>query len=275
MRYLCGISHRALLLSLASGYFCAYAQAPAPVTQLTDAQEEEFLLKAKIVSTRPAQKGVTQTLRATMTDGTLTHEASIQRIEETKYNVQMGQTTEPRFRDSWKYNLAAYKLDRLLGIGMIPPTVDRSFQGDHASFTWWVEDVVMDDVQRQSKKIQAPDANYWNQQMSMVNVFDQLIYNADRNRENLLIDKNWRLWMIDHSRAFRPYTSLENEKKLSSCDANLLEKLRQLDQPTLKKLIGPFVEEMSIRGMMARRDKIVKVFEKKGPSALFRFQPRP
>ncbi len=270
-----GISRRALLISIASGSFCAFAQTPSPVTQLTDAQKEEFLLNAKIVSTTAAPKGVTQTLRATLTDGTITHEASIQRIDETRYNFQVGLRSEPRFRDSWKYNLAAYKLDRLLGIDMIPPSVERRYQGGQASFTWWVEDVFMDEAQRRSKKTQPPDANYWNQQYAIVNVFDQLIYNIDRTQENLLIDKNWRLWMIDHSRAFRPSTALDDEKKLTTCDASLLEKLKQLDEPTVKKLIGPYVEDFSIKGMMARRDKIVKVFEKKGPSALFTFQRRP
>jgi len=39
--------------------------------------------------------------------------------------------------------------------------------------------------------------------MWVVRLFDQLIYNTDRNLGNLLIDKSWRLWMIDHTRAFK------------------------------------------------------------------------
>ena len=36
--------------------------------------------------------------------------------------------TEFNFRDSWRYNVAAYRLDRLLELGMIPPSVERNYQ---------------------------------------------------------------------------------------------------------------------------------------------------
>ena len=39
--------------------------------------------------------------------------------------------------------------------------------------------------------------------MSLVRVFDQLIGNIDRNVGNLLITSDWRIWAIDHTRAFR------------------------------------------------------------------------
>jgi hypothetical protein len=261
---------RRLLTFLAAGFLTISAQsAPAPTAGLTHAQKEEFLLKAKIVTAKPAAKGITTTLRATLSDGQLTHDASIQRIDDTKHNYETNMGTEMVFRDSWKFNVAAYKLDRLLGLNMIPATVERVYQGTHGSFTWWVDDVLMDEEQRQAKKQQSPDQNSWNIQMNIVNVFDQLIYNTDRNMGNLLIDKNWQIWMIDHTRAFRTNTNLMNAKVLASCDSALLEKLKQLDEATLKKEIGAYTGSMEIKGLLARRDKIVKIFEQKGPSAIY------
>ena len=221
-------------------------------------------------------KGITNTVRATLSDGQLTHDASIQRIDETKRNIETNMGTELMFRDSWKFNVAAYKLDRLLGLNMIPATVDRSYQGSHGAFTWWVDDVLMDEGERQSKKQQPPNKQAWDDQMSIVNVFDQLIYNIDRNTGNLLYDKDWRLWMIDHTRAFRSNTDLMDAKVLTRCDSALLEKMKQLDAATLRKEIGRYdVGDLQIKGLLARRDKIVKIFEQKGPSALYTMPRRP
>jgi hypothetical protein len=266
---------RRLPTFLAAGFLTIFAQSASAPAGLTHAQKEEFLLKAKVVSVKPAAKGITNTVRATLSDGQLTHDVSIQRIDETSHNFETNMGMERIFRDSWEFNVAAYKLDRLLGLNMIPATVERTYQGSHAAFTWWVDDVMMDEGERQSKKLQSPDKQTWSDQMAIVNVFDQLIYNIDRNVGNLLYDKNWQLWMIDHTRAFRSNPDLMDAKVLKRCDSALLEKMKQLDAATLKKEIGAYdVGSDQIKGLLARRDKIVKIFDQKGPSALYT-TPRP
>jgi hypothetical protein len=276
MRYhFCAISRRALPL-FAFGVLAISALSQTAPPALTHAQKEEFLAKAKIVSAKPAAKGVTDTMRATLSDGTIKHDASIQRIDETKHNIPGPYGTELLFRDSWQYNVAAYKLDRLLGLNMIPATVSRKYEGSSAAFTWWVDDVAMDEGQRQAKKAQPPDKDLYDEEMATVNVFDQLIYNIDRNVGNLLYDKDWQMWMIDHTRAFRMSTDLMDAKMLTRCDSQMLEKMKQLDAATLKKEIGQYdVGDSQIKGLLARRDKIVKIFEAKGPSALFTMPRRP
>jgi hypothetical protein len=272
------ISRRRLLGSLAAGSLQLLVHAGAAraaETQLTRAQKEEFLLKAKIVKTQSAPKGITETIRATLEDGTLTHEASIQVIDEYKTKFDSPRGTEMNFKDTWKFNLAAYKLDRLLGLNMVPVTVERRYRGAPGSFTWWVDDVLMDEVDRTKKKIEAPDAKNWNNQMHCVRVFDQLIFNVDRNLQNLLIDKDWQIWMIDHSRSFRMLTSLREAKNLQRCDQDLLEKLKQLNDATLKKELGTYLSTAEIKGLLARRDRIVKTFEDLGPSVLYTSPRRP
>jgi hypothetical protein len=227
--------------------------------KLTYEQMEKFLETAQIVKIKELGTGVTHSRRATLTDGTITHDAHVQSIDESKTKFEGDRGTEMNFVDTWKYNIAAYRLARVLGLDMIPVSVERKIAGTPCAVTWWIDGSMME-VDRVKKHLSAPDKDSWNQQMYVVRVFDQLIYNTDRNLQNLLIDPTWQLWMIDHTRAFRFHTSLENQKNLVQCDRHLLEKLRALDTDSLDSL-KPYINNMSIKGLLARRDKIVQFFD--------------
>jgi len=248
----------------------ARAQQPlaAGPTAMSDTDIEQFLLKARVVKTKSASKGITGSLRATLTDGTLTHDAHIQMVHEEKSTFQSNAGVELNFRDTWEYNVAGYRLDRLIGLNMVPVSVPRRWERNEASFTWWVDDVLMDEGDRLKKKLGAPDVELWNEQMQLVRVFDQLIYNTDRNVGNLLITKNWRIWAIDHTRAFRRYTTLKSAANLTRCDRQVLERLKTLDRPTLERTMTPYVGEFELKGLLARRDAIVAFFDAH-PSAIF------
>jgi hypothetical protein len=103
------------------------------------------------------------------------------------------------------------------------------------------------------------------------------VYDTDRNLGNVLISEDWHLWMIDFSRAFRFYTTLENPKNLVRCDRQLLQKLRQLDAAEVEKKTKNWLRDPEIKGVMARRDKIVALFEdliaKKGELAVLYDSP--
>ena len=264
----------ALLLSSATslaGQPQATTQAPA----LTLAEQEQFLLKAKVVRTKGVSTGVTGTLRATLTDGRITHDASIQTIDEYKQKFESNRGTEFNFRDTWRYNVAAYRLDRLLDLGMIPPSVQRSHSGKDASFTWWVDDVLMDETKRLKQKLEAPDAARWNEQMWHVRMFDQLIYNVDRNLGNLLIDTDWRIWMIDHSRAFRLMEMPKAPGNLSKCDRKVVEKLKALDKATLTQTMKDYLSPQEITALLKRRDFIVQWYESRNGLFDWERPPRP
>ena len=233
---------------------------------LTWQQKEDFLTKAKITNVKDAAKGVTGTSRVTLSNGTITHDASVQTIDDYKTNF----LNEVGFKDTYKFNIAGWRLARLLGIDdMIPPSVKRTFDGKSAAFTWWVDNVMMDETERRAKNATAPDLEAWNEEMNVMWVFDSLIYNMDRNQTNMLIDKDWHLWLIDHSRAFRSHKTLKDQSVLKSCDRGMLAKMKTLDEATLTKEIGKEVSKDEIRGLLARRDLIVKLFEEKGESALY------
>ena len=100
----------------------APAASPAP---LPDADVEQFLLKGRLGKTRAAGKGITGSLRRTMTSESLTHDVHIQTIDESKREFRGDQGTEFNFRDYWGFNIAGYKIDRLLGLDMVPVSVER------------------------------------------------------------------------------------------------------------------------------------------------------
>lgn len=229
--------------------------------RLTPEEQEQFLRTAKIVRTKSTSKGITGSMRVTMSDGKITHDAHVQTIDESKAEFKTDRGVELNFRDSYKYNIAAYRLGRLLGLDNIPVSIERKVGGKTAAVTWWVDDVLMDEESRHKKKMDAPDPEHWNQQMYRVRVFDQLIYNVDRNLGNLLILKNWDLEMIDHTRSFRLSKTLQNVKNLTKCDRDLLTRLKALDESTLVKQLRPWCTKTEIQAVLARRDAIVDYFE--------------
>ena len=233
---------------------------------LTWQEKEEFLLKAKITKVQETKKGVTGVHVVTLSDGTLTHDAKVQTIDDNK-QFYLG---EVGFKDTYKFNVAAWRLARLLGLDdMIAPSVKRSFQGKAASFDWWIEDIVMDEQDRKARNLQPPDADAWQRELNIMQVFDQLIYNMDRNQTNILIDQGWHIWMIDHGRAFRLHKTLKDAAVLKAIDRDLLTKMKTLDEPALTREFGRDVTREEVRGLLARRDLIVKFFEGKGPGVLF------
>jgi hypothetical protein len=259
--------HIAAVLILAVPAMCAD-------TALTLEQKEQFLSMAKVAKVRGAKKGIAQTVRATLTDGAMTHDASIQRIEQEKARFETDKGTEINFRDSWQFNIAAYKLGRLLGLqDMIPPSIERPHEGRKGAWTWWVENVAMDETERAKKKLNDPDKDHWARQYQIMKVFDQLICNMDRNQQNILYDKEWKLWMIDHTRAFRIRTAVPDGKSLTRCDRELLTRMKALNTKALTDCIGKYVRPSEIKGLLARRDQIVAHFEKLGPKAMYDFLP--
>jgi hypothetical protein len=248
--------------------------ASPPARRLSDADAEQFLTVARVVRTHSASKGVTNSLRATLTDGTLTHDAHIQTIDESKPQFQGTQGTEFNFKDSWAFNVAAYRLDRLIGMDMVPVTVSRRYNTSQASFTWWIDDVMMDEGDRLKKKMSPPVPDLWNRQMQMVRLFDQLIYNVDRNLGNLVITRDWLLWPIDHTRAFRTATTLKTPGNVTRCDRRVFGRLKELSRDALKKATGEFLQNWEIDAVLKRRDAIVAIIESRGAAGLFDLPPR-
>jgi hypothetical protein len=241
---------------------CQFFAVSADEPTLTKEQIKQFLLTAKVIDSRPASKGITHTLRLTLSDGTVTHDADFQPIDEHKPVKQLSQGTELNFVDSYKYNIAAYALAELIGMDdMLPVYVERKWKGETGSLSWWLP-VKMDEAERHKQKLSAPDADAWNNQMYKIRVFDQLVSDSDPNLTNVLIGENWQIWRADFSRAFRLNKDVRAPKDLVRCDRQLLEKLKALDGNALTEKTKNYLTKDEVKAVMARRDKIVAQFQK-------------
>src|ERR1700693_4940804 len=154
---------RRLILAAAAcligGLFAVAGDEP----NLSKEQIKQFLVTAKVVKSHESKKGITHTSRLTLSDGTITHDASFQPIDEHKREKKFSNgAVELNFVDSYKYNIAAYALAELIGMDdMLPVYVERKYEGQEGSLSWWLP-VKMDEAERYKQKIKAPDVDAWN-----------------------------------------------------------------------------------------------------------------
>lgn len=249
-------------VAVIAGVLLPVLAARADDAPLTKDQIKDFLQTAKVINSKGAKKGITNTTRLTLSNGTITHDASFQSVDEHKDQMEFATgAKELRFVDSYKYNIAAYRLAELLGIDyMLPVYVERKVNGQIGSLSWWLP-VKMDDSERMHKKIDPPDPEQWNNQMYRIRVFDQLIYDTDPNLTNILIGEDWTLWRIDFSRAFRTYSNLTSTKDLVKCDRQLFERLKALKGDELAVQTKGYLTKDEVKAVIQRRDKIVAHFQ--------------
>jgi len=248
---------------------------PAPA--LTCNEIETFLKTAKIGRQREIPIGVTVPLRATLDSGTLRHDAAIQTadIREASYTTARG--TELNFRDTWKFNVAGYELAKMLELNMVPPYVERRVNGGPASMSWWVNDTMMEQ-DRVQKKLVPPDVARWNDETQAGRLFRELIGDYDFNMTNTLITKDWRVWLIDFTRAFRLTKTLQFPNEVTRIDRKLQANLRALNRETLQGKLGAWLSKGEIDALIARRDVLAAILDKqiaaKGEAAVLYDLPR-
>ena len=252
-----------LVLALAACIACTCLAAAAEEKTFTKEQMKQFLLNAKVVASKHTSKGITSPWRLTLSDGTVTHDASFQSVDERKAKMEFEDGhIEMNFADSYKFNIAAYALAEMLGIDDIMPVyIERKWNGNLGSLSWWLA-VKMDEGERKKQKLSAPNVDAWNKHMYRIRVFDALVYDTDANLTNVLIDEDWKPWRVDFSRAFRVFKELKNPKDLVQCDRLLFEKLRTLDGNEFAQKTRNYLTKDEQQAVMARRDKIVAYFRK-------------
>jgi hypothetical protein len=234
------------------------AQEPSGLP-LSGEAAETFLRTADVVGKRALGRGITRSEQYKLSDGTRRLKAVWKTVDVFRRGVTRFQDGRfiVDFADSWKHEVAAYELDKLLELHLVPPTVERTFGRTTGSLQMWVEGA-MTEADRKRAKTEPPDPRAWNAQAHKVRLLHQLTFNTDsHNVRNLLVDRAFRLYVIDASRAFAVYGELPSEKELTRFSRSVLEALKTLDRPTLDARLGRWLDGPQIAAVLVRRDKIL------------------
>jgi hypothetical protein len=250
----------------------AAVQAPRLLAQFTAEelalreQQEEFLKTAEVVGKEHlgGSEAVTNPWKLTLNKGDLTHNA----LWKNASGRMQG------YIEGWQYEIAAYLLDKSLGLNMVPPTVERRFQGDRGSCQYWMDNCISL-KEKEAKNIKTPPRFVfnWNRAIYLQRFFDNLIANEDRHQNQILITKDWRMILIDHSRSFRTskkftekliYTEKhpEGPKIMSELPRALVEKIKAWTFESIKGVVGETLTDEEIKDVLLRRDLILKEIDK-------------
>ncbi|MGH9603746.1 MAG: metallophosphoesterase, partial [Terriglobales bacterium] len=192
-----------------------------PLPFHNDREIMEFLRTAKVTSMKDIGEGITNPQKIMLEKDGVRMNAVFRAVNEDKINASMsGGGSEMFFRDSYIFEPAAYHLSKLLGMDNVPPVVERGLRGNDGSVQIWLEGV-MTYTKSRKQKLEPPARIRWSQQIHMMRFFDALVFNTDRNTGNMLIDRGWNLWLIDHTRAFRRQVTLRSSALLIQTDRKL------------------------------------------------------
>jgi hypothetical protein len=177
------------------------------------------------------------------------------------------------FLEGWQYEIAAYEMDKLLGLNMIPPTVEREFEGKRGSLQFWITKE-MSDLERMEKGIKIPqkELERWNKQKYLTRAFDCLIANEDRTQQNICYTDDWRTILIDHSRSFRSSDKFKKQlvfgkngllaqKLFRRLPRMFVEKVRSLNFNEIKQAVGPYLSDEEIEAVLARKELLLAEIE--------------
>lgn len=230
------------------------------------AQWEEFLKTADIVNEQHmvGPESVTNPWRLTLRKGDVTHDALWKNA-----SGRMGGYVE-----GWQYEVCAYLLSKELGLNMVAPTIERRFHGDRGSLQYWISDCITL-KEREEKKIKMPSVKVfnWNRNTYLQRFWDNLIANEDRHQNQILITKDWRMILIDHSRSFRSsgkfvknliYTEKhpEGPKLMSELPRAIVDKVKTLTFEGIKAITGDYLTDDEIKTVLIRRDLILAEIDK-------------
>lgn len=233
-----------------------------PLPFKSDEEVMEFLRTAKVVRMKDIPTGVAHPRKVLLEKDGIQMDAVFRDIDEDKQMVKLSGGVEMFFRDAYIFECAAYEMAKMLGMDNVPPVVLRKVQGTNGSLQIWVENT-MTQTDRIKNKVQPPDPDRWNLQLFTMHFFDALIYNTDRNPGNILIDKDWQVWLIDHTRAFRRHEEPQNPQYIGRVERKLWERLQALDPGEVRQRLSPYLRSIEIDALLKRREKLIELIRKR------------
>jgi hypothetical protein len=173
------------------------------------------------------------------------------------------ETRPERLPESYKYELAAYALDKLLDFQKIPAIIEREIEGTRGSLQIRIEDCFgLDEQQR--KNIPPPDSQAFANALDEINVFENLVYTKRTELDDILIQKeSWKIYRVDFSDAFSPTPDLIPEQKITRCSKTLFQNLQELSDEVIKNRLAIYLNDEEIAALLSRKALIIKTLKKR------------
>jgi hypothetical protein len=220
---------------------------------------EDFLKTAEILKSEDIPVGVTKPIRLYLKNDEIEASGAWKKVKGLRDGVLEG----------WRFEIAAYEMDKLLGLNMVPTTVERVFNGKKGSLQFWMK-FEMDESDRMEQTIGIPssEAHNWAKRRYLMLAFDSLIANDDRTQENICYTKDWRIILIDHSQSFRSTRKhkknllygkkgIKQKSPFSMLPRVFVGKIKELNFDNIKKAVGSYLNDKEIEAILARRELIL------------------
>jgi hypothetical protein len=250
-----------LFFFIAQGYVAIGQFTPAEIAHREEL--EEFLKTAEITKSEDIGEGVTKPLKLTLKKGDVERYG----VWKNPSGIQKGQL------EGWQYEIAAYEMDKLLGLNMVPPTVERKLHELRGSLQLWIESR-FSDLEMREKGIDIPDSELlqWSKMKYLARAFDCLIANDDRTQQNMRYTQDWRTILIDHSRSFRSskkFTKklvfgkkgIKGVKLIRYLPRAFVEKVKALNIDNIKNAVGPYLKDKEIEAVLKRKELLLNEIE--------------
>jgi len=158
----------------------------------------------------------------------------------------------------WQNEVAAYRLDRLLGIDMVPVTVERTIDGKAGALQFWIENAVSA-AQVEREQIRLPPWCSLESQYGLMRAFDALAGNAGRRAENVVLGRGDGLARLgDFAAAFTTARQLDARLAKPPVGAELARRLQALDAARLAAALSPWLGRAQQKAILARRDALLR-----------------
>jgi len=231
---------------------------------------EEFMRTAEIIRSELVGEGVTAPWKLYLRKGDVEHKAVWKNVSTNKGGMP----------DSWRFEIAAYRLDRLLGLNMIPPVIEREFRGKPGALSYWVESKYnLLKIEESGGTIRIPNEalGRTNDMKYVTRFWDSLIGNDDRTQQNILYTEDWRTILIDHSRAFRSdgeygrrlIYGIRGIKTMDDGQGGrrpvlfrrlpraLLDRIKTLNAAVIKSTVGTYLTDNEIEAILVRKELLL------------------
>ncbi|MBD3414814.1 MAG: hypothetical protein GF421_10345 [Candidatus Aminicenantes bacterium] len=234
-----------LSMSLAS----SFEQSPS----LSQEETEQFLLTAEILKIeKELELGRTDFWRITLNNGKTERRAIFKHVNRSRPTL---------LPDCYKYEIAAYRLNKMIGLDVVPPVVERIINGQIGSLQLMIENVFTD-RERHIKDLDPIDPVRFDKDMDVIKILEILACDQCSDSEDILIQADtWKLWRVDFSEAFDDSPQIPHECRIERCSRSLFDQLINLSNRKLEKNLEPYLNKKEINALLERKQSIITVIK--------------